>query len=83
MLYMNAVKAIFQNPSLDFETMLEMYVIKDGSSYIFSIPSESFSVKMEKNRDFEDFVKFGTIFGHSDFRSELVNEMKKMVSNIE
>lgn len=80
---MKANKVVFQNPALGFENKLEMYVVKNERSFIFSIPSESFSVKIENEQDFEDFRKYGSIFGHSDFRSELVEEMKKLMAELE
>lgn len=80
---MRAKKVVIQNPFLDFESRLEMYVIKDERSFIFSIPSESFSVKIEKEQDFENFKRLGTIFGHSDIRSELASEMKRMIGQFE
>ena len=80
---MKAIKVYFQNPSLSFENKLEMYVVKNERSFIFSIPSESFSVKIESEQDFEHLEKFGSIFGHSDFRSELVKKMKSAMGEFE
>ena len=77
---MKTKKMIFQSPQLDFEKKMEMYVVKDECSFVFSIPKESFSVKIESEQDFEHFENFGTIFGHSDFRSELVANMKKVMA---
>lgn len=80
---MKAKKVVFQSPQFDFEKQLEMYVVKDELSFVFSIPSESFSVKIEGEQDFENFKKYGAIFGHFDFRSELISEMKKVMAELE
>lgn len=80
---MRVIKVCFQNPSFDFENRLEMYVVKNEHSFIFSIPSDSFSVKIESEQDFKHFEKFGTIFGHPDFRSELIKKMKSAMEEFE
>ncbi|GAB6460350.1 hypothetical protein bcgnr5390_63090 [Bacillus luti] len=80
---MKVKKVMFQNPSLDFESKLEMYAIQDQNegSFIFSIPSESFSIKIEREQDIEHFIKFGSLFGHSDFRLKVVNVMRSIMDD--